>query len=720
MVYTIAWAKDNGFDGVVILTGVTESLNMQTHKRMLKEIGQDAKSENLRFASVLEVPRPGEKSFIDNSKTAIMSRKTHIPVFVSLKNLPRLDTVAKLLAEFPENSRILIIDDEADQVSQDGNASYSKKDSTKVHKALAALYRNPSRKTLLLSYTATPQAILLTDRQSPIKPNFCSTIIPRDGYFGISDIVTSGIISENDSEEMDESPELENAIWDTVFAALTRRITPEKFYKNYSKEGDYNSSVQMLVHQSNKTQAHSDMERAVSEILLEIEEGLATENGYKTIEKQLSRYNSETENEIELDQEASHTIHELFRSIHLAIINSNYPSIERPVSDEDYEKHPIWIIIGGDIVGRGVTIPQLVTSFHTRNGVNFDTVLQQMRLCGYRGNYQHMLRMYTTPEISDFLAEMAYSETVMWSQVSDWDNKNMELSKLDDPVYFVSYSRQKMDPTRKGVQDRDTRDSSFSNSRQTVLSLKHIFDPNDFIDNLSLIQLISESHYGVPGLSKHQKPWMLFHEIDDILSSQWKASHPNDSGKLKLFNNLFYLPSDGDFFQHRHITNFPIQLLVDKRLIELAKELPGLDYSGLASRIAEYDASNATYNYKVLDANKSSSDIHFPEPEKQMEDWISSAISAMRADKKESSEFTSIRMSSPHIGDGQRALIRDTNVLPQVLSDGVTFIVEPVFGIDRSSRDYDATEVCFGIALSAVMNNDKRVNIRIVGHEGDD
>lgn len=716
MIYTIAWAKDNGFDGVIILTGVTESLNKQTRDRMLAEIGQNASNPDYKIANVIEVPRPKEKTFFNNAKILIDGREIRIPVFVSLKNAPRLKMVKKMLSDYPAGSKILIIDDEADQVSQDGNSNNVGKQSTKIHLALADIYNNTPHKTLLLSYTATPQAILLTDRNSPIKPNFCSTILPRDGYFGITDIATSKIFRNSNSEEMDENTELENAIWDTVFAAHLRKHFPDKFYKNYNPSRKYNKSVQMLVHQSNKKQAHSDTKKSIQEILDDINEVLQSSGGEKLIAKQLSRYNEDGKREIKINDKHYSEITKLFSSIHLTIINSDFSADERAVSDSDYEVHPIWIIVGGDIVGRGVTIPQLVTSFHTRNGTNFDTVLQQMRLCGYRKEYKHMLRMYTTPEIMDFLSEMAYSDTVLWSQVSDWDAQDTDLTTLENPIYFVSYSAQKMDPTRKGVQDRNTQDRSISNFGQTVVSLKHIFEPEDFVNNLQVLNTLSTKFEGVHKTTSKNKEWILFEEIDDYLSRRWYSSHKRDSEKLALFNNLFNLPSNGEFFQSRHITNFPIQLLVDTRLIEMAGKFKELDAPSLAGLLDGYDSSNSTYSYRVVDTKQSLGAEHFPNPDDIMTDWISAATSEY-SENTQQEKFRSIRLASPHIGTPQRGLIKDSNVLPPHLKDGITFIVEPVFGVNNARGSGKSQDiVCFGIALSAVMDSQNRVCVRIVGH----
>ena len=58
-----------------------------------------------------------------------------------------------------------------------------------------------------------------------------------------------------------------------------------------------------------------------------------------------------------------------------------------PIKPEQWnEGADAWVLIGGDILGRGLSIPHLVVTLFLRNPNEplFDTSVQQMRFCGYR------------------------------------------------------------------------------------------------------------------------------------------------------------------------------------------------------------------------------------------------------------------------------------------------------------------------------------------------
>ena len=68
---------------------------------------------------------------------------------------------------------------------------------------------------------------------------------------------------------------------------------------------------------------------------------------------------------------------------------------------EEMRRHKIYI--GGDLLQRGVTFPNLVTTYFSRwakDGGNMDTNLQRARWFGYREKYIDICKIFTTSEIS--------------------------------------------------------------------------------------------------------------------------------------------------------------------------------------------------------------------------------------------------------------------------------------------------------------------------------
>jgi hypothetical protein len=73
-------------------------------------------------------------------------------------------------------------------------------------------------------------------------------------------------------------------------------------------------------------------------------------------------------------------------------------------SDEEIAPdHPYSIFVGGNKLGRGVTIPNLITSYYGRNPKrpNSDTVLQHARMYGYRQKHIGITRLFLPDKLAE-------------------------------------------------------------------------------------------------------------------------------------------------------------------------------------------------------------------------------------------------------------------------------------------------------------------------------
>jgi len=247
MVGCIAWAADSKISLVATFTGVTEALNDQTYERFSKDL---ANSEN--FVSIHPVPTSSRGKqyqelkeeifqYVDwrlNSKTVSDSFQP-LPVLITLKSKSRVQTLRKLLEELSEKFgpqiSALLIDDEADQASQNSKASRGEVAAT--YRAIADL-RNVNVRNIHLSYTATPQAVLLTEKFGRLRPDYCTTIRPRSGYFGLEDAVSDDFLNNrieitdpSNSMTISTIPKsLKKAILQFFWTAYIRDKYPEIFY----------------------------------------------------------------------------------------------------------------------------------------------------------------------------------------------------------------------------------------------------------------------------------------------------------------------------------------------------------------------------------------------------------------------------------------------------------------------------------------------------------
>lgn len=76
----------------------------------------------------------------------------------------------------------------------------------------------------------------------------------------------------------------------------------------------------------------------------------------------------------------------------------NYSRIVYPTSEQlkELEKDPVFIVIGGNTLSRGLTIEGLVCSYFSRNSNQADTLMQMARWFGYRKGCELLQRIWMT------------------------------------------------------------------------------------------------------------------------------------------------------------------------------------------------------------------------------------------------------------------------------------------------------------------------------------
>lgn len=80
-----------------------------------------------------------------------------------------------------------------------------------------------------------------------------------------------------------------------------------------------------------------------------------------------------------------------------------YTTKARPPWRFTFDQEDIDIFVGGNKLGRGVTIPNLITSYYGRNPKrpNSDTVLQHARMYGYRQAHIGVTRLFLPEKLAE-------------------------------------------------------------------------------------------------------------------------------------------------------------------------------------------------------------------------------------------------------------------------------------------------------------------------------
>ncbi len=683
----IAWAADSKVSISVIFTGVTEALNLQTEKRIKKDLLQ----LNGQYVKIFKVPTSAKGKIFEELRQEIIKwveRRSHnvdiglnkpLPVLVTLKNPSRVKTLKTLISQLEEKFGTkmvtLLIDDEADQASQ--NAKAQKREVTATYSAIRDLRDSKSR-NILLSYTATPQAVLLTERNGRLRPNYCVTVEPRSGYFGLAHAVSDDfsnnrvevIDRKKKSTKMIETPSsLRHALVRFSMTAWLRFYKESLFYGGSGlKEELLNSqlkSIQMLVHESGSQKKHKAVFRFVNDELLSLTESLSKavtgqstnselvslfelwQDDFREIKKGLS-YLYQEELNIDIDEIFLKQILDLFDNTAIQVVNSDPGRPGRqgsiPVEDEEWEEFKLWILIGGDILGRGLTIPQLTTTYFLRHPPkpNFDTVSQQMRFCGYRLNYRHFTYLYAKEKTFLVFKIMNQIDSAIWRLAKKWDKEHLNIIKNMPIVMYASKPDVKLDPCRKTVRDPDLIDKKIKG--EVIISNRAVMNPIHVKQNLQVLRnFIKEAN--LAGIS--QGDWYLYPEPSDVnmqrILSSWESS--NTERNLLVGAAELFVPELEELGLHE----IPRNILVHKDLIDFKE----LNIEWLLKRNApSRKVSNLNAN-ATIKSWKAAYEASFP------------------------GKFARIswpRLIVGHVGDGQRAIRSSFS------PDATTLMIEPILG----------------------------------------
>ena len=576
-----------------------------------------------------------------------------------------------------EGVTALIIDDEADQASP--NAATRKNEEAATYVELKAL-RDAATHHVWLSYTATPQAIFLTERDGALRPDFCAVSRPGSGYFGVAALMSStntpGRVAVHDWQAKPKNPHqvpssLKRALCDLLAASWLRNDMPAAFYRRTDGPAPEGMrSVQMLVHTSSKVKDHALdyalIETGLQQLRDSIETAVRDEKpeaapsemtqAWEALAARVTTRTGQTFKLPELGLEQLWSIGNLFSRIEQRVVNSDpnrptAPAGPLPTDRAGWEAHPIWIVIGGDILGRGLTIPQLVTTYFTRlaQAANEDTVSQQMRFCGYRATYSHMVTVHAPADIFESFDYLAQVERALISTAEDWQERDKNL-RLDEPaLWYVSRPTNRMKPTRLAVRDRDLVDAS--KSRQ-VLSLRQFIQPSSFSKN-----------------SRELLAWMEQRELTRGFLDEWHLAECGSEDVRELLGKMSMAGSDdadrevaGELMNPRlgdlGLANLPFAIFVRGSDVLQAAA------AGTAPRITELPVRRLSQ----------------PVPTNAAAIW--EAAWASRVGLAPEQWFDPARLAVPHIGDAQRRPVEKLGY------DAVSAIIEPlaVYSTDESAR----------------------------------
>ncbi len=452
-----AKAADAGYKIVIVLSGLADNLRRQTQARLDSDLKPAMKWISLTSVGEIEVLQNGQKRLrvgdfpkLSPVNISLFGPGGDLTAYVVVKkNVSRLrsllkwlNTGAALLGDMP----ILVIDDEADQGSVDTSKAKDEAKRTAINKAILDILKLP--RAAYLGYTATPFANLLID------PRFQESeeawdLFPRDfiyalpepgvSYFGTKaifgftppdiaddEMVLDGAPVINEIPE-DEAKNLAKKIkqgaavsesLDVADSALGEAI--RYFYLATAariKRGQSHRHSTMLAHTSQYVLNHGNLQSLVQGYVDEIYEQLQSDPKplLEIFEQQWLKeaglFNPE-QNAIEAFAEIKASLQRIIDEQMVKVVIENAASDDRLDyhKEADGELGQYQIVVGGNVLARGLTLEGLVSTYFCRTSNTYDALLQMGRWFGYRAGYADLPRIWMTGSTRESFEHLAQVE----------------------------------------------------------------------------------------------------------------------------------------------------------------------------------------------------------------------------------------------------------------------------------------------------------------------
>lgn len=448
---TLALAHENNFRCFIILTSDNTWLGKQTANRFNNQV-QDG--------PVFFDWEAWKKDPVGFAKTKVAPYLTDTGVvLVSTKNVHHLDNLLKVLKEARvKNVPTLIFDDEADNASL--NTSESKRakkvkvDDSKIFETIGKI-RQEVANHIYIQITATPQSLLLQKLSHPCKPKFCAALPePGDSYMG-GDLFFANKSNHCyivDAEEINELKKQKGAI-----NPGNQWIIPEglKFalccfflgstYKMLSSEQE-DAKYSFLAHICYKQDIHSILEQVISQFVINLDQAIR-EKSSETKNKQARKWLEQAYDELSKTAKNLPPLTELINELKIQLRRASPKIINANNPDKEPNYNPgINILIGGNRLGRGVTIEGLMVTYYGRDAKQkvMDTVHQHARMYGYRPQLKDVTRLFLAEHILESYRSIHEADEAMRQAIGD-DIHNIKLQ----PVWIGG----NLKPTRSNVLD---------------------------------------------------------------------------------------------------------------------------------------------------------------------------------------------------------------------------------------------------------------------------
>ncbi|WP_104839097.1 Z1 domain-containing protein [Sinorhizobium fredii] len=434
----IAKAFDRGFDVAIVLTKGTKTLSAQTVRRLEADFKEFIDDDEFLVLDIMNLPGTPRRSEL-RRKVVIVAKK-------QARNLERL---IKFINDHEDlqGRKVLLVDDEADLASV---RFVRKNGDPNINQGTIAdqidQLRGMTKGIAFLQVTATPYSLYLQPEGyeddangsnyifKPKRPAFTKLLPIHSGYVGGDDYfgpfdtddprsklivevaeqeqdalrrADRRRISSNNVLESDNVAGLRRAIITFVVAVGVRRWQQRE-------AGDRALKYAMVIHNDIQRAAHAWQDQVIDWIFSAIVN--AAENDPDALRPLFNDAFDDLEASVLADQGRMPPRDDTFDAF-IDALQSDDVVVEKVNSDTDVMalldanaelklRTPYNIWVGGNILDRGITIPNLISFYYGRNPkmMQADTVLQHSRMYGNRDRRDlAVTRFYTSRAVYDRL-----------------------------------------------------------------------------------------------------------------------------------------------------------------------------------------------------------------------------------------------------------------------------------------------------------------------------
>ncbi|MBQ0067649.1 MAG: DEAD/DEAH box helicase family protein [Phascolarctobacterium sp.] len=437
-------AIDYGYNLIVLLAGIPEDLRHQTQSRVDEGVlgaYSETIGNNIEYCGIgmdikdcFGIPLTNrvndfKKFIMKNTNTRFKDFNGPV-ILVIKKNYDVLNTVLdKLEAEAKNHSasKMLIIDDEADNASVSGSGSVI--NPSTINKQIRGIL-NKFPVASYVGFTATPFANIfinpddLPEEDLELFPSdFICQLPTPSTYFGLEKVFGDETHSLRivDEKEPLFFPEKHKkaAIFEGLSNSLKEAIQTfilGNVIRTLRGQGKKHRSMMINISRYNCPQ--DDIAHSVEEYLAKLKNIVEQDcnkpterfiqnsdmkelydlfNGDFFAQARQGGYDNSTADYDAVEWEKVKAgLYQELKKIKVALINGEKKGDDRLNYDDYKDVGARVIVVGGYILSRGLTLEGLMVSYYSRNSGAYDTLLQMGRWFGYRPGYEDICRVYMT------------------------------------------------------------------------------------------------------------------------------------------------------------------------------------------------------------------------------------------------------------------------------------------------------------------------------------